>query len=107
MAYPTGREISEALLLFILDNGGASRQVPSDRTYTPLADLFKLTQAERTISRDQYYGHSDGRDEPAWNNMVQYARRQLANQHLLDRSRTGHWKPNEAGVSRALALTRR
>jgi len=96
VGYPEYQDIEDPLLCFIYQNGGANYQVHASDTYGPLADYFSLSQWERTRSRDET--HSDGRDEPLWNNMVQWARRKLKDKGYLAPSPRGTWRLSEEGI---------
>jgi 5-methylcytosine-specific restriction protein A len=90
--FPEYEALEEPLLCFIYLRGGTAGQVRSSDTYRPLADAFGLTTAERAQAR------SDGRDEPHWNNMVQWARRKLKDRGYLQRSPHGTWRLSDEGV---------
>jgi 5-methylcytosine-specific restriction protein A len=94
--YPEYQDLEEPLLCFIYKNGGEQYQIQSSDTYKPLADYFFLTSAERIQTRDDV--HHDGRAEPLWNNMVQWARRKLKDKGYLASSPHGTWRLSEEGV---------
>ncbi len=96
MGYPKYEDLEDPLLCYIYKNGGDKYQVSSDSTYKPLADFFGLSYEERTRTRDEI--HHDGRDEPEWNNMVQWARRKLKDQGYLASSPHGKWRLSEKGI---------
>lgn len=96
MGYPKYEDLEDPLLCYIYKNGGDKYQVSSDSTYKPLADFFGLSREERTRTRDEI--HHDGRDEPEWNNMVQWARRKLKDQGYLASSPHGKWRLSEKGI---------
>jgi len=100
MSYPEYQELEEPLLCYIYLNGGDTYQVESNKTYKPLAEYFSLSAIEQTQTRDDI--HQDGRDEPVWNNMVQWARRKLkSNGYLDNNSGRGKWKLSDFGVKKA------
>ena len=96
--YPPHYEIEDALLSYIFEHGGASFEVRAQSTYEPLADHFELTREERTRTRDEELG--DGRDEPVWNNRVQWARNELRKQGELAPSRRGYWRLSEKALKK-------
>ena len=99
MAYPGYDDIEGPLLRYIYEHGGSSFEVRANSTYESLADVFRLTEIERKRSRGE--AHGDGRDEPVWNNMVQWARRQLKKQGYLAPSSHGKWRLSPEGVQAA------
>jgi 5-methylcytosine-specific restriction enzyme A len=96
MGYPEYQDLEDPLLCYIYTNGGEKYQVRSSDTYKPLANYFLLTPQERIQTRDEV--HHDGRDEPFWNNMVQWARRKLKNRGFLASSPHGTWRLSEEGI---------
>jgi 5-methylcytosine-specific restriction protein A len=58
-----------------------------------LLPQFGLTLAERQQLR------ADGRDEPLWNNMIQWARRKLKDAGYLLVTKRGVWQLSPAGVA--------
>lgn len=90
--FPAYESIEDPCLCFIYLDGGADHQVRARDTYPPLADHFGLSPVERSQPRP------DGRDEPLWNNMVQWARRKLKDKGYLESSPHGTWKLSDAGV---------
>lgn len=98
MPYPAYQHVEEALLSLLYFNGGFDYQMMSFETYEPLADYFNLSEQERTKGRL----FKDGRYEPKWNNIVQWARRQLKKKKYLDASAPrATWKLTGKGVSAA------
>jgi len=99
--FPDYEALEEPLLRFIYENGGENHEVHSSETYRPLADHFGLSAAERAKPR------GDGRDEPLWNNMVQWARRKLKDRGYLARSAHGTWRLSDAGILAAQKILAR
>jgi 5-methylcytosine-specific restriction protein A len=96
MSYPEYQDLEDPLLCYIYTNGEDQYQVRSSDTYEPLADYLLLTTNERTQTRDEV--RHDGRREPLWNNMVQWARRKLKNKGYLASSPHGTWRLSEEGI---------
>lgn len=94
MAFPEYADIEEPLLCFIYLRGGPGHDVAASDSYRPLADYFGLSELERKQPRED-------RDEPLWNNMVQWARRKLNDNGYLAASRHGRWKLSDAGIAAA------
>ncbi|WP_454175056.1 winged helix-turn-helix domain-containing protein [Gordonia sputi] len=92
LAFPEYAEVETPLLCLIYGSGG---QIEAREAYEPLADYFGLSVAERSEMR------TDGRREPRWNNMVQWARRKLNDQGYLERAGHGVWKLSSAGMDAA------
>jgi hypothetical protein len=63
MPFPQYPDLEEPLLCFIYHRGGLNHEVRARDTYSPLADLFQLSEQERKQSLEE-------RNEPLWNNMV-------------------------------------
>ena len=103
MTYPAYEEVELPLLKLIYEQGGSAYQIRAKDTYEPLADHFGLSDFERTQTRDELL--SDGRDEPVWNNRVQWGRRKLNEYGYLAESRRGYWKLSERGAEKATALS--
>lgn len=95
MAFPEYEEIEKPLLCLIYRSGGGKHEVRASDTYRPLADHFKLTTSERAEPR------KDGKDEPLWNNMVQWARRKLNENGYLASSPRGIWRLSDTGIAAA------
>ena len=95
MAFPKYEEIEKPLLCLIFHSGGDKHEIQANETYQPLADCFKLSASEKTELRN------DGRDEPLWNNMVQWARRKLNDQGYLASAPRGIWRLSESGIAAA------
>ena len=90
---PSQSDVDIRLLIHL----GQYRQPTEPRKlYGPLADDFKLTQEQRHIPRP-----GRNKSEPAWNNLVQFARRRLVDQGLIDNSRKGFWSLTAEGRKRA------
>ncbi len=102
MAYPHYDELELPLLKLVYERGGDQRQLHATETYKPLAAQFGLSDIEQAQSRNDVLG--DGRDEPFWNNMVQWARRQLNARGYLAPAPRGYWRLSELGVQRAAPL---
>lgn len=102
MPYPLYLHVEESLLSLLYFNGGSEYQMMSFETYEPLADFFNLSEQERTKGRL----FKDGRYEPKWNNMVQWARRQLKKKKYLDDSAPrATWKLTGKGISAAKSIS--
>lgn len=102
MAYPHYDELELPLLKLLFEEGGELRQLRALQTYEPLARHFSLSELERTQPRSVVLG--DGRDEPFWNNMVQWARRKLNSRGYLADAPHGYWRLSELGIGRAAPL---
>ncbi|WP_063890434.1 winged helix-turn-helix domain-containing protein [Burkholderia ubonensis] len=103
MTYPHYDELELPLLKLLFEHGGDQHQMRATQTYEPLASYFKLNEVEITQSRDKVLG--DGRGEPFWNNMVQWARRKLNENGYLTYAPRGYWKLSELGIEKARALS--
>lgn len=104
MSFPRYQDVEEALLCFIYFKGGPNYQMLSIEVYKPLADYFALSEQERKVGRL----FKDGRYEPKWNNMVQWARRQLKKAGYIDISAPrAVWKLSEKGVLTAYAICKK
>lgn len=103
MPYPAYEEVELPLLKLIYEHGGSVYQMRAKETYAPLADHFGLSEFEQKQTRDELLG--DGRDEPVWNNRVQWARRKLNEYGYLAKSQRGYWKLSERGAEKAMALS--
>ncbi len=100
MSFPEYKEIEEPLLAFIYCNGGNQYQIKSDESYHPLANYFGLSEEDREKTRDELF--SDGRTEKAWNNRVQWARKNLNSYGYLDKNAGwGSWKLSDFGIKAA------
>jgi len=102
MSYPAYEEVELPLLKHLFEHGGDSYQIRAKDTYGPLADHFDLSPYERVQTRDDLL--ADGRDEPVWNNRVQWARRKLKEYGYLADSQHGYWKLSEKGAKKAKGL---
>jgi hypothetical protein len=106
VAFPEYNELEEPLLVFIFLNGGEQYQVPSNETYDPLANYFGLHEDDRIKTRDEVFG--DGKNEKAWSNRVQWARKSLNDYGYLDKNAPrGIWRLSEKGKNAAGQLTSR
>jgi Mrr N-terminal domain len=74
------------------------RPVEPKELYGPLADDLSLTRGQRSLKRAD-------RDESAWHNLVQFSRRALVDEGLLDGSRRGFWSLTQRGREKAKMLT--
>lgn len=91
--FPSPKEIKEALLSLLHFAGGELR---ASDTYEPLANYFELSNTARKITRAEHYGGSH--PELAWHNLVQYGRRALKSEDMLDLSAPrGTWRLNRSG----------
>jgi 5-methylcytosine-specific restriction protein A len=102
MSYPPYDELEMPLLKLIYEIGGLNFQIHATDAYAPLAKHFDLSETERKQSRNDV--NADGRDEPHWNNMIQWARRKLNEQGYLSDSPRGYWKLSEFGITKAKPL---
>lgn len=99
--YPSQTRIEDMLTLLLAVCGGEGSALLSRETYEPLADVFELTQVQRAATRDDASGRDEGRTEPHWHNLVQWARRGLRSKRYLDRSPHGVWMLSSKGRERA------
>lgn len=102
MAYPPYDQLEIPLLKLIYEQGGANHELHATATYQPLAEYFGLSKTERTQSREAALG--DGRNEPFWNNMIQWARRKLNEKGYLAEAARGYWRLSELGINKAKPL---
>lgn len=103
MPYPSYDELELPLLKLIFEHGGIRHEIRATDAYEPLADYFGLTESERSQSRDTVL--TDGRTEPFWNNMVQWARRKLNERGYLAPASRGFWRLSEIGIEKAQPLS--
>jgi 5-methylcytosine-specific restriction protein A len=103
MTYPSYDELELPLLKLLYEQGGEKYEMKAIATYRPLAKHFTLSEIELTQSRDDVLG--DGRDEPFWNNMVQWAKRKLKERGYLDPASRGIWRLSQVGVKKAVPLS--
>lgn len=97
MLFPEYKELEIPLLAFIYLNGGQHYQINSSEAYNPLADYFGLPESDRFKTRNEVFG--DGKNEKAWNNRVQWARKSLNDYGYLDRNvPRSVWKLSVLGV---------
>lgn len=100
MSFPEYKEVEQPLLAYIYCNGGNEYKVLSDETYNPLADYFGLLEEDREKTRNELFG--DGKNEKAWSNRVQWARKSLNDcGYLAKNSGRGVWKLSDFGVKKA------
>jgi restriction endonuclease Mrr len=66
--------------------------------YDSLAEALKISSAQRQAKMQNS-------SELAWNNRVRFARRRLANQGFIDKSRRGYWGLTEMGRAAARGPT--
>ncbi len=93
MSYPTQSKIEEALISLIYFRGGSDCRIKSSDAYQPLADYFQLTEQERIQPRESE------NHRPAWNNMVQFARRGLKDSgYLFSNSPRSIWQLSSSGI---------
>ena len=88
--YPPYAEVEHALLKLLANTKGMEPR----KVYPLLADHFKLTSEQRVRLRHD-------KDEPVWNNRVQWARRKLVEQGLMHRQPHGIWRLNDDGERKA------
>lgn len=91
MKYPTREDITKALRALLRRHGKLS----ADTACSLLADWFSLSDAQRTMTRDEYYG--DGSSGSLWSNLVQWARADLRALGELSLSPRGVWELSDAG----------
>jgi len=97
MPFPNRPEVREALLAYIYLNGGIECEVKAKDAYNALADYFELSETDKTISRNEKYG--DSRREAAWNNHLQYVRRDLVDVGYIEKKASrGRWKLSANGM---------
>jgi 5-methylcytosine-specific restriction protein A len=95
MALPTYKEIEIPLLCLIYASGGARHEISSSDAYNPLADYFGLSEYERSVPLPMDQRRSQ------WNNMVQWARRELKDNGYLAITKRGQWRLSAAGITAA------
>ena len=101
MTFPSYKEIEIPLLLYINQRGG---EVKPKECYTYLANEFELSSEETSLSLSETT--NTDRSEPKWNNMVQWARKNLVDfGYLLNAKQSGFgkWKITETGKEKATA----
>src|SRR5690606_31591390 len=89
----------EPLLVLILSCGGADGAIHAADAYAPLANFFGLDDRSRVFSREEKFG--DNRDEPYFNNLVQWARQNLIDRGDLHSTKRGIWRLTSQGRRRA------
>jgi hypothetical protein len=100
MPFPEYKEVEEPLLAYIYCNGDIQYKIKSNESYNPLADYFRLSEEDREKTRDELFG--DGRNEKAWSNRVQWARKSLNDYGYLEKnSGQGIWRLSSLGISAA------
>ncbi|MBX3490298.1 winged helix-turn-helix domain-containing protein [Parvibaculum sp.] len=92
---PSQSEVQDRLLHTL---GMSDRPMRPSEIYGLLADQFGLSAVQRAARRRD-------RDEPAWNNRVQFARRRLVDSGDIDNSHRGIWVLTPQG--RATELRKR
>ncbi|MDZ4262526.1 MAG: winged helix-turn-helix domain-containing protein [Pseudomonadota bacterium] len=102
MAYPAYEEVEQPLLKLLYEQGGSNHKMMARDAYAPLARHFDLSDVELLQTRDDLLG--DGRDEPVWNNRVQWARRKLNEYGYLADSQRGCWKLSSKGIEKAKSI---
>jgi len=103
MSFPEYKELVNPLLAFIYLHGGEQYQIRSNESYDPLADYFGLPEEDRIKTRDEVFG--DGKNEKAWSNRVQWARKSINDYGYLDRSAPRSiWKLSTTGIEAAKKL---
>ncbi len=101
--YPSRDSVRNKLLILIYEKGEIFYQLRSAETYRALADKFNLDEIARKRIRAEHY--NDGKAEPVWNNMVQFARRALVDEGCLEKHAPhGIWRLTPKGVAEAQAL---
>ena len=105
MNIPHQTEIEQPLLIFIYLNGGEQYSVKAISTYEPLANYFKLSDSDRSLTRNDVY--KDGRTESYWHNQVQYARNRLSESNYLRKSAHGIWQLSRLGIGHARSVLQR
>ena len=103
MAFPHYDELELPLLKLIFEHGDSQHKLHATKAYGPLASYFDLSEHEQTQSRNSVL--ADGRDEPFWNNMVQWARRKLKERGYLSTAPRGYWQLSEVGIEKAKPLS--
>jgi restriction endonuclease Mrr len=92
---PSQSDVEDRLLHFLYRYG---RPIEPKDLYGPLADDFQLTQEQRLARRRD-------RDEPAWHNRVQWAKRHLVGLGFIDKnSPRGWWSLTTRGRERAAMI---
>ena len=98
--FPSRESVRDELALLIYSMGGNLYQLRSADTYAPLADRFNIDSEAKKIIQDEIY--KNGRAEPVWNNMVQWARQDLVDGGYLDaHTPRSVWRLTPKGVSHA------
>jgi 5-methylcytosine-specific restriction protein A len=91
--YPKRCEIEDALLKALYGSGTKRVYLPKE-VYPILANRFGLSDEQRKRPRNDTY-------EPLWNNMVQWARRKLVDDELMNSAPRGKWSLTDFGMERA------
>jgi len=90
-------QVEDELLKFL---AAQPRPIEPDKVYGPLADRCGLSSVHRAVPRRN-------RSEPAWNNLVQQARRRLVDLGFIEKlPPKGLWSLTAAGRKRAQHLER-
>ncbi len=91
--YPERYEIEDALLRFLYGKGTRTIYLPKD-VYPILAEQFGLSNEQQKRPREDT-------DEPLWNNKIQWARRKLVDDKLMNPAPRGKWSLTELGMEKA------
>lgn len=93
-------QLQDGLALLLLARGGEACCLWAEDTYEPLADVFNIEASARSVLRSECLG--DGRDEPYWHTIVQFARERLVEKGDLHPFQwRGLWRLTEKGMRRA------
>lgn len=84
MCYPEHETLAQALLCNVCRCGGSTYHCHARDAYEPLADVLRLTRAERVAPR------SDGYPGRCWDNLVQGTRQRLINEGYAESRGRGH-----------------
>ena len=102
MAFPDYKHLREALLCLIYFRGGSGHEMRSSDTYHLLAKYFDLSPQE--LSEMRLF--KDDRQEPLWNNMVQWTRNDLRKLGYIDTMAwRGTWRLSSEGIDAAIKLS--
>lgn len=87
--FPDTARIEQALTKLLAEKGGVNASMPSHRVYRPLGELLGVSDQAMKLTRREYYTN-DPHDGPAWDNLVQWAVRQLRKSGRLRPASQGH-----------------
>jgi restriction endonuclease Mrr len=87
MDLPNHPDVERALLTLLASHDHPVRPL---NVYGQLADRFKLTTEQMKVRRTD-------RDEPLWNNRVQWARNRLVQHGLMKKGPRGLWSLTDLG----------